>query len=68
MAIDDGGATQFMGSTLKPTDFDARLTQFLTDGNWSRYAAYAPQNWATPEECTTPGGRPTNKARPASAA
>ncbi|MET1084512.1 MAG: hypothetical protein ABWY12_15910 [Burkholderiales bacterium] len=60
MAIDDGGATQFMGSTLKPADFDARLTQFLTDGNWSRYAAYSPRNWATPEECTTPGGRPTN--------
>ena len=60
MAIDDGGATQFMGSTLDPTTFNARLTQFLSDGNWSRYAAYAPLNWATPAECPRPDARPTN--------
>jgi hypothetical protein len=61
MGIDDGGATQFMGSTLPPVKFNERLTNFLSEGNWSRYAAYAPLNWATSEECPTPGTRPTDK-------
>jgi hypothetical protein len=63
MAIDDTGATQFMGSTLRFDTFTQRLTQFLTDGKWSRYAAYAPQNWADAKDCT--GGVPndTNKTR-----
>lgn len=60
MALDDGGATQFMGSTLLPDAFNARLTQFLTDGNWSRYAAYAPLNWATAVQCPSPFERPSD--------
>lgn len=60
MALDDGGATQFMGSTLKPDTFNDRLTKFLTDGNWSRYAAYAPLNWATAAQCPTLNGRPSD--------
>jgi len=46
--------------TLKADVFNDRLTKFLTDGNWSRYAAYAPLNWTTPDECPSPTGRPSN--------
>ncbi|HKA35929.1 MAG TPA: hypothetical protein VKH43_03865 [Thermoanaerobaculia bacterium] len=63
MAIDDTGATQFMGSTLKFDTFKDRLTQFLTDGKWSRYAAYAPVNWADPNDCTAGVPGDTNKTR-----
>ena len=49
-----------MGSTLKPDVFNDRLTKFLTDGNWSRYAAYAPLNRMTPDECLSATGRPSN--------
>lgn len=58
MALDDGGATQFMGSTLSPTVFNQRLTQFLTDGHWSRYAAYSELNWAESKDCIN--GKPTD--------
>jgi hypothetical protein len=52
MAIDDTGATQFMGSTIgHPTNtspyttFNNRLAAFLKDAQWSRYAAYSDLNW-----------------------
>src|SRR5262245_23364 len=55
MAIDDTGATQFMGSTLGFDKFKDRLTQFLKDGKWSRYAAYSDANWSDPKDCTSAG-------------
>ena len=63
MAIDDTGATQFMGSTLRSVKFNDRLTQFLTDGNWSRYAAYSPLNWSDPADCTNGIPNDSNKTR-----
>lgn len=63
MAIDDTGATPFMGSLLGYTTFNLRLTSFLKDGNWSRYAAYAPQNWSDPNDCTAGIPNDTNKTR-----
>ena len=61
MAAGDGGATQFMGSTLGPNDnYNARLTQFLQAGDWSVYGDFAPLNWASSAECPNPKGRPTN--------
>ena len=52
MALDDGGATQFMGSNLPyrdlsggPNDVPHRIAAFL-QGGWSQYAAYSDHNWS----------------------
>ena len=39
-----------MGSTLPDDRFNTRLTAFLRDGNWSRYAAYSAANWNSSNE------------------
>ena len=54
MALGDGGATQFMGSTLPLSAATARLSQFISDAGWSRFAAYAPEHWAAPSDCPNP--------------
>ena len=63
MAIDDTGATQFMGSTLPYGTFNQRMTSFLTDGDWSRYAAYNPSNWADSSDCVGGVPKDPNKTR-----
>ena len=60
MGLGDGGATQFMGSPLPNATFRQRLSNFLTQGNWSRYAAWSELNWATKAECPAADGRPSN--------
>jgi hypothetical protein len=58
MAIGDGGATQFMGSTfgdggsLPNSLFATRLSNFVSDATWSAFAAYAPVHWAS--DCSPP--------------
>jgi hypothetical protein len=55
-----GGTAQFMGSTLAFADqggkpgFNSRLTAFLKDGKWSRYAAFSDLNWNTTETSGNP--------------
>jgi hypothetical protein len=54
MALGDGGATQFMGSMLPLATSTTRLSQFINDASWSRFAAYAPEHWAMPSQCPKP--------------
>ncbi len=44
-----GGIAQFMGSALNVSTFNTRMTSFLKDANWSRYAAYSELNWDSAE-------------------
>jgi len=46
MALDDGGATQYMGSNLPYGQLPGTLDTFLTSGTgWAKYAAYADRNF-----------------------
>jgi hypothetical protein len=65
MALDDTGLTQFMGSRLKLVDtanpgasFRARVSKFLDDARWSRYAAFSPLNWNSKETSGSPTRTP----------
>lgn len=65
MALDDTGLTQFMGSRLKLIDtsdstksFSVRVSKFLEDAKWSRYAAYSPLNWNNSETAGSPVRKP----------
>lgn len=60
MGLGDGGATQYMGSSLNNDVFKQRLSNFLAQGNWSRYAAWSGLNWATPSECPSSDAKPSN--------
>ncbi|WP_295441499.1 hypothetical protein [uncultured Thiodictyon sp.] len=68
MALGDGGATQFMGSTfgndqLPLSDFPDRLSAFLADANWSGFAAYRPLHWESSDDCAkgrAPDGGPAD--------
>ena len=59
MALGDGGATQFMGSTfgvpgsLNIADFPTRISTFMTTSNWSGFDAYSNLHWGvTPSDPT----------------
>jgi len=60
MALGDGGATQFMGSTfgtpgpMPNSDFAKRLAKFGNDANWSEFSAYASLHWADASSCASP--------------
>jgi hypothetical protein len=46
MALDDGGATQYMGSNLPYADLPTTIADFLVAGTgWSKYAAYSDHNF-----------------------
>lgn len=50
MALDDGGATRYMGTTLPYAQFNRRTQSFVNrkigqNMLWSQYAAYSPVNW-----------------------
>ena len=51
IGLDDGGATQYMGTALSYGDFNRQAKAFLAinDSNgrplWSEFAAYSPVNW-----------------------
>jgi hypothetical protein len=62
MAITDGGATQFMGSTLDYATFNQRSRDFVasSSANWSLFGSFVPGQWATPEQCPTDTGPPSS--------
>src|SRR5258708_32533838 len=73
MALGDGGATQFMGSTfgapglLPLEDFPTRLASYIKDASWSGFAAYTPLHWASSDECkkpAAPDGGPAELRKP----
>jgi hypothetical protein len=46
MALDDGGATQYMGSNLSHATLPGVISNFLTNGTgWSQYAVYSDHNF-----------------------
>ncbi|HXJ81811.1 MAG TPA: hypothetical protein VMS64_24405 [Candidatus Methylomirabilis sp.] len=50
-----GGVAQFMGSAIDVGTFTSRMTGFLQQADWSRYAAYSELNWNS-DQCS--GGSP----------
>lgn len=60
MALDDGGATQFMGSTLDYATFNQRSAAFVSATNWALFGAFRPEQWATPAQCPTTTGPPNS--------
>jgi hypothetical protein len=76
MALGDGGATQFMGSTfgaggnLPNAEFPVRIATFIQTANWSGFDAFTPLHWAvtpsTPNGCKppfAPDGGPADTAK-----
>jgi hypothetical protein len=62
MSVDDGGATQFMGSTLDYTTFVDRSRDFMASpsANWTPFGTFQPAQWATKAQCPTDTGPPTS--------
>lgn len=45
IAIDNGGASGYMGTVMSYYEFNQRVNDFIRDAKWSGFAAYSPANW-----------------------